>query len=265
MKLVAYDGGFGRLDGDVVVPLGPSLDDYLRGAPLVEAAPRPLQEVGPLTSPVTGTGKILGIGLNYRDHAVEMGMSIPERPAFFAKWANSVIGPSDEVIVPAGVVDIDYEAELAVVIGRRARAVGESNALEHVAGYCCANDVSARALQNATSQWTPGKAIDTFLPLGPWLLTADEVPNPQSLGIRCTVNGEKRQDSTTAEMIFSVAALIAILSQTMTLEPGDVVVTGTPPGVGQGFNPPRYLTAGDEVTVEIDGLGALTNRIRIDQ
>lgn len=235
MKLVSFEGGFGRLDGDVVVPLGPSLDDYLWGAPTVEGAARPVSDVGALRAPVAGQGKILCIGLNYRDHAAETGMPIPEQPIVFAKWANSVIGPSDDVVVPPGVVDIDYEAELAVVIGRRARRVREADALDHVAGYLCANDVSARALQMASSQWTRGKAIDTFLPLGPWLVTADEVPDPQALGIRCGVNGEKRQDSTTAEMVFSVAELVAILSQTLTLEPGDVLVTGTPPGCRDGL------------------------------
>ncbi|MEX0663281.1 MAG: fumarylacetoacetate hydrolase family protein [Acidimicrobiia bacterium] len=262
MKLIAFDGGFGRLDGDTVIPLGASLDDHLAGAPLVEGAARPLRDVGGLRAPVRGRGKILCIGLNYRDHAAETGMAIPTSPIVFAKWCNAVVGPDADVEVPLSASDIDYEAELAVVVGQRARRVQPDDALDYVAGYLCANDVSARAQQFAVSQWTLGKAIDTFLPLGPWLVTSDEVPDPQALGIRCLVNGEKRQDSSTGEMIFGVAELLATLSQTITLEPGDLIVTGTPAGVGMALDPPRYLSVGDEVTVEIDGLGSLTNRIR---
>ena len=262
MRLISFEGGFGRLDGETVIPLGPSLDKYLAGASLVEAPPVPLSDLGRIRAPVSGHGKILCIGLNYRDHAAESGMAIPTSPIVFAKWSNAVIGPDDDVVVPPGASDIDYEAELAVVIGRRAQRVRQEDALDFVAGYLCANDVSARAQQLAVSQWTLGKAIDTFLPLGPWLVTSDEVPDPQALGIRCLVNGEKRQDSTTGEMIFGVAELIATISQTITLDPGDLIVTGTPAGVGMALDPPRYLLPGDEVTVEIDGLGSLTNRIR---
>jgi len=262
VKLISFDGGFGRLDGEAVIPLGPSLDAYLAGAAPVEAPSVQLSDVGRIRAPVSGHGKILCIGLNYRDHAVESGMAIPTSPIVFAKWSNAVVGPDDDVVVPPGVADVDYEAELAVVIGRRAQRVRQEDALAFVAGYLCANDVSARAQQLAVSQWTMGKAIDTFLPLGPWLVTADEVADPQDLGIRCHVNGVKRQDSNTSEMIFGVAELISTVSQTITLEPGDLLVTGTPAGVGMALNPPCYLEPGDHVTVEIEGLGSLSNHIR---
>ena len=261
MRLISFDGGFGRLEGDTVIPLGPSLDAYLAGAALSEAPPRSIEEVGRLRAPVSGRGKILCIGLNYRDHATETGMAIPTQPIVFAKWANAVVGPDDDVVVPPGVADVDYEAELAVVIGRRAQRVQVDDALDFVAGYLCANDVSARAQQLAVSQWTLGKAIDTFLPLGPWLVTADEIADPQDLDIRCQVNGETRQDSNTSEMIFGVADLISRLSQTITLEPGDLLITGTPAGVGMAHDPPSYLAPGDQMTVEIEGLGSLSNLI----
>jgi len=166
------------------------------------------------------------------------------------------------VLVPPEAEKIDYEAELAVVIGRRASRVAEAAALGHVAGYACANDVSARSLQFRSAQWLLGKAIDTFLPLGPYLVTADEVPDPQALGIRCRVNDELRQDSNTREMVFGVAELVSFISRTITLEPGDLVVTGTPSGVGMAADPPRFLRAGDRMRVEIDGLGELDNTIR---
>jgi 2-keto-4-pentenoate hydratase/2-oxohepta-3-ene-1,7-dioic acid hydratase in catechol pathway len=166
------------------------------------------------------------------------------------------------VVVPPDAEEVDYEAELAVVVGRRASAVRAADALDHVAGYTCANDVSARSLQFRSSQWLLGKAIDTFLPLGPYLVTADEVPDPQALGIRCLVNDEPRQDSSTSEMVFGVAELVSYTSRTLTLEPGDLLVTGTPAGVGMAADPPRYLRAGDRMRVEIDGLGELENTVR---
>jgi 5-carboxymethyl-2-hydroxymuconate isomerase len=166
------------------------------------------------------------------------------------------------VLVPPEADEIDYEAELAVVIGRRASRVAVADALDHVAGYACANDVSSRSLQFRTGQWLTGKAIDTFLPLGPYLVTADEVPDPQALGIRCLVNDEPRQDSSTSEMVFGVAELVSYTSRTLTLEPGDLLVTGTPAGVGMAADPPRYLRAGDSMRVEIDGLGELENTVR---
>jgi 2-keto-4-pentenoate hydratase/2-oxohepta-3-ene-1,7-dioic acid hydratase in catechol pathway len=215
-----------------------------------------------LLAPVPRPGKILCVGLNYRDHAKETGQAIPTEPVLFSKFANSVVGPGADVVVPPEAEEVDYEAELAVVIGRRASRVAAADALGHVAGYACANDVSARSLQFLSSQWLLGKAIDTFLPLGPYLVTADEVPDPQALGIRCLVNDELLQDSSTGEMVFGVAELISYTSRTITLEPGDLLVTGTPSGVGMAADPPRYLRPGDRMRVEIDGLGQLDNTVR---
>jgi len=267
MKLVSWDGGFGRLsdDGASVVPMGASLVDWLAtggdghtdGAPVDRSTLR-------LTAPVPRPGKVVCIGVNYREHAAEMGREPPPVPTVFAKWANAVVGPEDDVVVPPGVGSIDYEAELAVVIGRRASRVDRNAARDHVAGYSCANDVSSRQRQFETTQWTMGKAVDTFLPLGPHLVTADEIPDPQALAIRCLVNGEVRQSSSTALMIFGVAELVEFVSSMITLEPGDVISTGTPPGVGAAMTPPRFLAGGDEVVVEIDGIGALRNTIRIE-
>ena len=260
MRLVSYDGGFGRIEGDHVVPMGADLVAWLAGAPSTDGVPMPL-DATVLRAPVRRPGKIIGVGLNYRDHARETGMALPSVPVLFAKYANSVVGPDDDVVVPPGVTGVDYEAELGVVIGRTTSHVDESCALEHVAGYVAVNDVSSRDLQFATPQWLYGKAIDTFLPMGPWLLTADEVPDPQALVISCTVNGELRQSSSTAEMAFSVAQIVSFLSQVMTLEPGDVIATGTPAGVGMGFDPPKYLSPGDVMTVRVEHLGELTNRV----
>ncbi len=263
MRLVSFEGGFGRVEGDTVVPMGPSLVDWLAfGTQGVgTGAPRPLAEMR-LLAPVPRPGKIICVGLNYRDHAKETGAAIPNEPILFSKFANSVVGPGADVVVPPEADELDYEAELAVVIGRRASRVATADALGHVAGYACANDVSARSLQFRSGQWLLGKAIDTFLPLGPWLVTADEVPDPQALGIRCLVNDELRQDSNTGEMVFGVAELIAYASRTITLEPGDLLVTGTPSGVGMATDPPRYLRDGDRIRVEIDGLGQLDNTVR---
>jgi 2-keto-4-pentenoate hydratase/2-oxohepta-3-ene-1,7-dioic acid hydratase in catechol pathway len=263
VRLVSFEGGFGRVEDGTVVPMGPSLVDWLAFGTQGTAtgAPRPLAEVR-LLAPVPRPGKILCVGLNYRDHAKETGQAIPAEPVLFSKFANSVVGPGADVVVPPEAEEVDYEAELAVVIGRRASAVPAGDALGHVAGYACANDVSARSLQFRSSQWLLGKAIDTFLPLGPWLVTADEVPDPQALGIRCLVNDELRQDSNTGQMVFGVAELIAYASRTITLEPGDLLVTGTPSGVGMAADPPRFLRPGDRVRVEIDGLGQLDNTVR---
>jgi 2,4-diketo-3-deoxy-L-fuconate hydrolase len=264
VRLVSFEGGFGRVEEDAVVPMGPSLVDWLAFGTqgVATGAPRPLAEVR-LLAPVPRPGKILCVGLNYRDHAKETGQAIPTEPVLFSKFANSVVGPGAAVVVPPEAAEqVDYEAELAVVIGRRASRVAADDALDHVAGYACANDVSARSLQFRSSQWLLGKAIDTFLPLGPWLVTADEVPDPQGLGIRCLVNDEVLQDSDTGQMVFGVAELIAYASRTITLEPGDLLVTGTPSGVGMAADPPRFLRPGDRMRVEIDGLGELDNTVR---
>jgi 2-keto-4-pentenoate hydratase/2-oxohepta-3-ene-1,7-dioic acid hydratase in catechol pathway len=263
VRLVSFEGGFGRVEGDAVIPMGPSLVDWLTFGTqgVATAAPRPLTEVR-LLAPVPRPGKIVCVGLNYRDHARETGQAIPTEPVLFPKYANSVVGPGADVVVPPEAEKVDYEAELAVVIGRRASVVSTAEALDHVAGYACANDVSSRSLQFRSAQWLLGKAIDTFLPLGPYLVTADEVPDPQALGIRCLVNDEVLQSSTTGQMVFGVAELVSFISRTITLEPGDLLVTGTPSGVGMAADPPRFLRPGDRMRVEIDGLGELENTVR---
>jgi len=211
--------------------------------------------------PFERPGKIVCVGLNYRDHAEESGMAIPKWPLLFAKWPSSVIGPGSPIVLPHQAKDVDWEAELGVVIGKRAQRVTHAEALDHVAGYCCANEVSARDVQFADGQWTRGKSFDTFGPVGP-ITPAASVPDPQVLGIRCLLNGEIVQDSSTEQMVFTVAEVIAFISDGITLEPGDLILTGTPPGVGLGRKPPLYLKDGDEVTIEIDGLGSLTNPVQ---
>jgi 2-keto-4-pentenoate hydratase/2-oxohepta-3-ene-1,7-dioic acid hydratase in catechol pathway len=214
--------------------------------------------------PIERPSKIVCVGLNYRDHAEEQGAELPKAPLLFAKWPSSLVGPGEAIVLPAASTRVDYEAELGVVIGERVKGVSEENALEAVRGYLCLNDVSARDLQFGDGQWTRGKSPDTFCPVGPRLVPRDEVADPQALRIRCLVNGEMMQDSTTANMIFSVAEVIAYASATSTLEPCDLIATGTPAGVGVFRKPPRLLQDGDEVTVEIEGLGALTNPVRAE-
>ncbi len=263
MRLVSYEGGFGSLEDGWVRPLAGNLLEVL--ADPSSAQPMgdrlSLDEVA-LLAPVPAPGKIICIGLNYRDHARETGKAVPDEPIMFPKFANSLVPDGAVVDMPEIAEDVDWEAELAVVIGRRGRDVPLTEALDHVGGYACANDLSARVLQRRVSQWTRGKAIDGFLPMGPFVATADEIADPQDLAISCTVNGEVVQDSTTAEMVFGVAELITEITKTMTLEPGDVIVTGTPPGVGIGMTPPRFLQHGDEVAVTIAGLGTLTTTMR---
>ena len=214
-----------------------------------------------LGPPVWDPPKIICLGLNYRDHAEEAGLEAPATPIFFAKWANSLVGPYDAIVPPRATRKVDYEGELAVVIGRPARQIAVTDALEHVAGAMVFNDVSARDLQLASPTWMAGKAIDTFGPCGPALVLADEMPDLQALAVRTRVNGDTVQDGNTASMIFSVAESIAYLSEIMTLEVGDIVVTGTPAGVGFTRTPPRFLDTGDVVEVEIEGLGTLRNEI----
>ena len=209
-------------------------------------------------------GKIVCAGMNYRDHAEEAGLEVPVRPVLFAKWPSSLVGPGDPIVIPSFTNQVDYEAELGAVIGRRSRDLEVGEALGAVTGYVCVNDVSARDLQFADGQWTRAKSLDTFCPVGPRLVPAEEVGDPQALRIRCLVNGEVLQDSTTANMVFSVAELVAYASRGMTLEPGDVIATGTPAGVGFTRKPPIFLEPGDEVTVEIERIGALTNPVRAD-
>lgn len=214
-----------------------------------------------LEAPLPRPGKILCIGLNYRDHAAESNQPIPEFPTVFAKYNNTVIGPGAAIVLPQVTEKVDYEAEFAFVIGRTARNVQAADALDYVAGYVPFNDVSARDYQMRTSQWTVGKTFDTFGPLGPALVTADEIPDPHDLDIQLTINGEVLQSSNTSNLIFSVNELIADLTSFMTLEPGDIISTGTPSGVGSARKPPRWLRAGDVVAVTIEGLGTLTNPV----
>ncbi|WP_114241550.1 fumarylacetoacetate hydrolase family protein [Dyella sp. C9] len=205
--------------------------------------------------------KVICVGLNYRRQATAAQASLPKVPSIYGKFANSLSAHGAEVVLPPIDHKYDYEAELGVVIGQEARDVPEAKALDHVAGYCCVNDLSARSVQLATSQWTAGKMIDGFLPIGPFLVTHDEIPNPQSLGIRSFVNGQQRQGSSTGDMIFSVARLISYLSRLVTLKPGDVIATGTPEGVQASAARPEWLKPGDEVVVEIDGVGRLSSRL----
>jgi 2-keto-4-pentenoate hydratase/2-oxohepta-3-ene-1,7-dioic acid hydratase in catechol pathway len=209
-------------------------------------------------------GKIICAGMNYRDHAEETGLDVPERPVLFAKWSNALIGPGDPIVLPSLTAQVDYEAELGVVIGRRSRDLEVEDALDAVGGYVCVNDVSARDLQFADGQWTRAKSLDTFCQVGPRIVAAADVPDPQALRIRCLVNGEALQDSSTSNMVFSVAELVAYASRGMTLEPGDLIATGTPAGVGFTRKPPIFLRPGDEVTVEIEGVGELTNPVRAE-
>jgi len=211
--------------------------------------------------PIDRPGKIICVGLNYRDHAEEQGTDLPTAPLLFAKWGNTLIGPGEPIAIPPIVTKCDYEAELGVVIGQRVRDVSAENALEAVAGYICVNDVSARDLQFADGQWTRGKSPDTFCPVGPALVPRDQIADPQTLGIRAILNGETVQESTTGNMVFGVAEIIEYVTRTITLEPGDLIATGTPAGVGAFRKPPLFMKPGDEITIEIDGIGSLTNPV----
>ncbi|MBL9056743.1 MAG: fumarylacetoacetate hydrolase family protein [Rhodobacteraceae bacterium] len=205
---------------------------------------------------VAGTGKFICIGLNYADHAAESGMAVPPEPVIFMKATSAICGPNDPIIIPRGSQKTDWEVELAVIIGTKAKYVSEDQALAHVAGYAVSNDVSERSFQTERAgQWTKGKSCDNFGQLGPWLVTRDEVADPQALPMWLTVNGAKVQDGSTTTMVYGVAHLVSYLSQFMTLHPGDVISTGTPPGVGMGMKPPRFLKAGDVVELGIAGLG----------
>jgi 2-keto-4-pentenoate hydratase/2-oxohepta-3-ene-1,7-dioic acid hydratase in catechol pathway len=214
-----------------------------------------------LKSPVLNPQKIIGIGLNYRDHAEEFKLQIPKAPILFGMFANAIIGPEAPIVIPPGVNQVDYEAELAVVIGTRARRVSEAEAVNYVAGYSIFHDVSAREMQFGDKQWTRGKTIDTFAPMGPCLVTRSELGDAGNLAIELRLNGERLQKSNTRNLIFNVAALVSIISQTMTLEPGDVIATGTPSGVGYVRNPPIFLKPGDAVEIEIEGIGVLRNPV----
>jgi acylpyruvate hydrolase len=214
-----------------------------------------------LAAPIPRPGKIICIGLNYRDHAAESNAELPAYPTVFAKYASCIVGPGAPIVIPRVTSQVDYEGELAVVIGRRARDVAEADALDYVAGYAPFNDVSARDYQMRTSQWTIGKTFDTFGPIGPALVTADEIPDPHTLDIRVSIGDDVLQSSNTKHLIFTIPQLIAYLTSVMTLEPGDVIATGTPAGVGAARKPQRWLVPGDVVRVEISSLGALENPV----
>ncbi|HEX4508831.1 MAG TPA: fumarylacetoacetate hydrolase family protein [Burkholderiaceae bacterium] len=221
--------------------------------------PYALPELPPGTRlgvPWHGLGKFVCVGLNYRDHAAESNLALPTEPVLFLKAGSALTGPGDPIVLPRGSVKTDWEVELGVVIGHRARYVEEAAALSHVAGYCVVHDVSERAYQlERGGTWDKGKGCDTFGPVGPWLVTADEVPDPQALRLTLHVNGERMQDGSTGDMVFGVAALVSYISRFMTLEPGDLIATGTPAGVGMGRKPQRFLKPGDGVRVAIEGLG----------
>lgn len=263
MKIIRYQESDGRVeyaaqdkDGNARVLAG----DIFGDVQVTERA----ANVGKRLAPVAPTA-VMGIGLNYRRHAEETGAAIPEYPILFMKGLNTVQNPGDPILLPTFLPSdqVDYECELAVVIGRACKNVAREDALNYVLGYTCANDVSARDWQIARggSQWCRGKTFDTFAPLGPCLVTPDEMPHPNALEIKTILNGEVVQNSNTNDMIFDVASLIAFLSGSATLLPGTVILTGTPPGVGMARNPPRWLQDGDTVTVEIEGIGALTNPV----
>lgn len=225
----------------------------------VELVPLDGLMLGP---PLRNPGKVVAIGLNYADHAAEGKVAVPSEPLVFAKFPSAIIGPGDPIRWDRSLTDaVDYEAELAVVIGQTARRIDPATALDHVFGYMCLNDVSARDLQFGDGQWVRGKSLDTFCPIGPWLVTADEIPDPQALRISCSVSGQMLQEASTADMFFGVAELIARLSAAFTLEPGDIIATGTPPGVGWFRDPPKLLRDGDEVVVSIERIGELRNPV----
>ena len=248
------------IGGDVLSDAGlaPLRDLDVSSLPEVPADTR----LGPC---VAGTGKFICIGLNYADHAAESGMKVPPEPVIFMKATSAICGPNDPILIPRTSQKTDWEVELAVIIGTKAKYVSEAEAMAHVAGYAVSNDVSERAFQTERAgQWTKGKSCDNFGQLGPWLVTRDEVSDPQDLAMWLTVNGETRQDGSTRTMVYGVAHLVSYLSQFMTLHPGDVISTGTPPGVGMGMKPPTYLKAGDVVELGIAGLGQQRQEVVAD-
>ena len=281
MKLVRYGTAGaekpGLIDGKGTLrDLSGHVDD-INGAMLGDASLDALRALDPASLPavsgnprmgacVADFGKFLCIGLNYSDHAAETGAAIPEHPILFFKANSAIVGPNDDVVMPRGSTHTDWEVELGVVIGKEAKYVSKENALDYVAGYCVVNDVSERHFQTQlTGQWTKGKSCDTFGPTGPYLVTRDEVPNPQALAMRLDVNGERMQTGNTSTMIFTVAEIIEHLSGLMTLHPGDVITTGTPPGVGMGMKPePKYLKVGDVMELEIEGLGIQRQEVKMD-
>jgi 2,4-diketo-3-deoxy-L-fuconate hydrolase len=252
------------LAGDALLPASlarlKALD--IDGLPLVPGVPQQDLRLGACVAQV---GKFIGVGLNYADHAAEAGMTVPPEPVVFTKWTSCLCGPDDAVQLPRGSVKTDWEVELGVVIGQGGRYIAETDALSHVAGYCVVNDVSEREYQlERAGTWDKGKGFDTFGPIGPWLVTADEVPNPQALKLWLEVDGQLRQNGSTATMVYGVAFLVSYLSRITTLQPGDVITTGTPPGVGMGHKPPVYLRAGQTMRLGVEGLGVQMQRVVAD-
>ena len=257
--MVAGDGSLRDLGGVIGALTGAELgpEALARLAALDASALPAVPEGARIGAPVSQVGKLIAIGLNYADHAAEAGMQVPPEPVVFMKATTAICGPDDPTELPRGSEKLDWEVELAFVIGTRAKYVAPGQGLAHVAGYMVCNDISERAFQaERAGQWVKGKSHDSFAPLGPWLVTADEVPDPQALPLWLDVNGAAQQRGTTATMVYGVAFLVEYLSQFMTLEPGDIITTGTPPGVGMGQKPPRFLRAGDVVTLGIEGLGS---------
>ncbi|MCZ7470694.1 fumarylacetoacetate hydrolase family protein [Agrobacterium sp. O3.4] len=239
------------IGGDAISPEG------LKKIAAIDHATLPVLNEERIGACVAGTGKFICIGLNFSDHAAETGATVPPEPVIFMKATSAIVGPNDDVTIPRGSEKTDWEVELGVVIGKTAKYVSEADALDYVAGYCVSHDVSERAFQTERAgQWTKGKSCDTFGPIGPWLVTKDEVTDPQNLGMWLKVNGQTMQDGSSKTMVYGVAHVVSYLSQFMSLHPGDVISTGTPPGVGMGQKPPRYLKAGDVVELGIEALGS---------
>jgi 2-keto-4-pentenoate hydratase/2-oxohepta-3-ene-1,7-dioic acid hydratase in catechol pathway len=258
------DGRIRDLSGVIPDLAGESLlPESLDRLRAIDPAGLPAVDGNPRTGPCVGrVGKFVCIGLNYADHAAESGAAVPAEPVVFMKATSAICGPNDDVVIPRGSEKTDWEVELGVVVGRPAKYVDEADALSYVAGYCVVNDLSERAFQlEGTGQWVKGKSADTFGPIGPWLVTADEVPDPQDLRMWLDVNGRRFQDGSTRTMVFGVARLVSYLSRFMSLQPGDVISTGTPPGVGMGRKPPVFLREGDRVSLGIDGLGRQDQRV----
>ena len=262
--LIDQDGKLRDLSG-IVDDIGPAELSDKTLAKLAKLKPAKLPAVRGkprFGTPVSGVGKFIGIGLNYSDHAAESGMPIPAEPIVFMKAVTSLSGPDDDVMLPKDFSKADWEVELGIVIGTKAQYVSANSALDYVAGYCLINDVSERAFQlERGPQWDKGKGCDTFGPVGPWLVTKDEIPNPQRLGMWLDINGERRQTGNTRTMIFSVAKIVSYLSRFMTLMPGDIIATGTPPGVGMGMKPQQFLAPGDEMHLSIEGLGEQRQKV----
>ncbi|QRM46361.1 fumarylacetoacetate hydrolase family protein [Rhizobium sp. BG4] len=265
--LLDAGGTIRDLSGHLTDLSGAALNpDRLAELSRIDASTLPAVDCNPrLGACVAGTGKFICIGLNYSDHAAETGATVPPEPIIFMKATSAIVGPNDDLLIPRGSEKTDWEVELGIVIGKTAKYVSEADALDYVAGYCTIHDVSERAFQiERSGQWTKGKSCDTFGPTGPWLVTKDEVPDPQNLGMWLKVNGETMQNGSSKTMVYGVAYLVSYLSQFMSLHPGDIISTGTPPGVGMGMKPPRYLKAGDVVELGIEKLGNQRQAVRAD-